>query len=130
MSRLIGYIALGGALGSVARFALGSYVQQRATTSLPVGTLAVNIVGSFTAGFLLSYALRSTSISPDARAFAVTGFCGGFTTFSAFSYETVALLQDGDYRRATMYVVLSLVLSMTAALAGVAAGSAVAAARH
>ena len=70
--RLLGFIALGGAVGSVARFLIGAFIQQRVTTPMPVGTLAVNIIGSLLVGFLLTYALASSSISPDVRALLTT----------------------------------------------------------
>lgn len=128
--RLLGFIALGGAVGSVARFLIGAFIQQRVTTPMPVGTLAVNIIGSLLVGFLLTYALASSSISPDVRALLTTGFCGGFTTFSTFSYETVALVQVGDLRRAFAYIALTVVCSLGAAFAGVYLGQRVIATRH
>ena len=115
---LIWYVALGSAVGGASRFALSSFIQQRAGT-FPLGTLIVNITGSLALGFLLRYALGSTSVSAETRALLTTGFCGGYTTFSTFSYETVALIQDGDYRRAAWYVVLSVVLSLIATFAGI-----------
>lgn len=117
-SRLVGVVALGGAAGSVARFLLGSLLQQRAGGSFPVGTLLVNITGSLALGFLLEYALATPAISREVRALLTTGFCGGYTTFSTFSYETAKLLEDGDYRRAALYVVLSVVVSLLGTFLG------------
>lgn len=116
--KLVWYVALGGAVGSAARFGLSALLQTRATTALPLGTLVVNITGSFLLGFLLRYALGSPIISPEIRALLTTGFCGGYTTFSTFSYETIALLEDGDWRRAGVYVLSSVVLSLAAAWLG------------
>jgi CrcB protein len=113
------YVAIGGAVGSVARLLLSGAIQQRAGTAFPAGTLVINVVGSLLLGFLLRYALGSTSVSPEARALLTTGFCGGFTTFSTFSYETVTLVEDGDWGRAGAYVALSVVLSLVACAAGV-----------
>jgi CrcB protein len=116
--RLVGLIGVGSGLGGIARFLLSSLMQQRTGTTFPVGTLVVNVTGSLLLGFLLRYALATPSISTEVRALLTTGFLGGYTTFSTFSYETVALVEAGDYRRASLYVVLSVL----GALAGVWAG--------
>jgi fluoride exporter len=116
---MIWFVALGGAVGSVVRFVLGSLVQERAGT-FPLGTLVVNVTGSLLLGALMEYALSTPAISRDMRALLTTGFCGGYTTFSTFSYETVRLAQEGDYRRAGLYVVLSVLGSLAAAFAGFA----------
>jgi CrcB protein len=116
------YVAVGSAVGGAARFALSSVIQQRAGT-FPVGTLVVNITGSLILGFLMRYALGSTSVSAETRALLTTGFCGGYTTFSTFSYETVTLVQGGDYRRAATYVLVSVVVSLMATFVGIAAAN-------
>ncbi len=120
--KLIWYIAAGGALGSVARFLLSGVIQRSAPVGFPAGTLIVNISGSLLLGLLMSYMLGSGVGSPAVRALLTTGFCGGFTTFSTFSYETVRLLEDGDWRRAALYMSLSLVCSLAAVWLGIAAG--------
>jgi CrcB protein len=125
---LLWYVAIGSAVGGASRFALSSFIQQRAGV-FPVGTLIVNITGSLALGFLLRYALGSTSVSAETRALLTTGFCGGYTTFSTFSYETVKLIEDGDYRRAATYVVASVVLSLVATFLGIIAASELLAAR-
>ena len=119
---LLWYVALGSAVGGASRFALSTFIQQRAGT-FPIGTLIVNITGSLLVGFFLRYALGSTSVSAEVRALLTTGFCGGYTTFSTFSYETIQLLHDGDYRRAGIYVVLSIALSLLATLLGIVAAT-------
>jgi CrcB protein len=119
---LVWYVAVGSAVGGAARFALSSVIQQRAGT-FPVGTLVVNITGSLILGFLMRYALGSTSVSAETRALLTTGFCGGYTTFSTFSYETVTLVQDGDYRRAATYVLVSVVVSLAATFIGIVAAN-------
>jgi CrcB protein len=113
------YIALGSAVGGVARFALTGIIQQRVMTPMPIGTLVVNLSGSLVLGFIMRYALGTASVTPEVRALLTTGFCGGFTTFSTFSYETVTLAEDGDYRRATLYVLASVGLSLLGTLGGV-----------
>jgi CrcB protein len=115
---LVWYVAFGSAVGGASRYALSSFIQQRAGT-FPAGTLIVNITGSLILGFLMRYALGSTSVSAETRALLTTGFCGGYTTFSTFSYETIALIQDGDYRRAATYVVASVALSLVATFLGI-----------
>ena len=116
---MVWYVALGSAIGGVARFLLGTLIQERAGGTFPTGTLLVNVTGSLLLGFLLRYALGSTAVSPETRALLTTGVCGGYTTFSTFSYETIALLEEGQHQRAALYIALSVVLSLAACLAGV-----------
>jgi CrcB protein len=118
--RLIWYVALGGAIGSVTRYLVGVAIQGRSGLDLPVGTLLVNVSGSLVLGFLLRYALATPAITPEIRALLTTGLCGGYTTFSTFSYETVALIEDGDWRRATVYVLLSVAGSILGVMLGMA----------
>jgi CrcB protein len=115
------YVAIGSAVGGVARFGLSSLIQQRAGPNFPVGTLVVNITGSFLLGLLLRYALTTDAISPDARALLTTGFCGGYTTFSTFTYETVVLFEEGGSPRAGLYILLSVAFSLIGAWLGIAA---------
>lgn len=115
------YIAAGGAVGSAARYLLGIAIQQRAGSGFPAGTLVINITGSFLLAFFLRSALASSAVTPEVRAFLTTGFCGGYTTFSTFSYDTVGLAQGGQYGRAAAYVALSVVVSIMAAFVGIAA---------
>lgn len=117
---LIWYIAVGSAMGGVSRYVIGAALQQRFGLTFPVGTLVVNITGSLLLGFILRFALGGTQISPETRIFLTTGFCGGYTTFSTFSYDTAAMIESGQFRRATIYVTLSVVLSVLATFAGFA----------
>ena len=116
------YVAVGSAVGGVARFALASLVQQRAGSNFPLGTLVVNISGSFVLGLVLRYALGTQAISPEVRALLTTGFCGGYTTFSTFTYDTMLLLEDGQTSRAGLYVLLSVALSLAGAWLGILGG--------
>lgn len=116
------YIALGSALGGIARYLLGGLVQRLAGGTFPVGTLLINITGSFLLGLLYRYAADSAAITPEMRAFLTIGLCGGYTTFSTFSYETVRLIEDGEAARALAYIGLSVVLSVGGAMLGIAAG--------
>jgi CrcB protein len=120
--KLLWYVAIGGAAGSVLRFALSSAIQRSAPVGFPAGTLVVNITGSLLLGLFMSYMLGSGVASPAIRALLTTGFCGGYTTFSTFSYEAITLLEDGDWRRALLYMALSLLCSLVAVWLGIVAG--------
>jgi len=88
----------------------------------PLGTLVVNVLGSFVLGFGLQ-AMEAFPVSAELRTMLTIGFLGAFTTFSTFSYETVGLIRDGDWTRATLYTGLSVVLSVAAVLVGIGAAS-------
>jgi fluoride exporter len=114
------YVAVGSALGGVSRYLLGGLIQRLLDTTFPAGTLLINISGSFLLGVILRYAIETPTLSPDIRALLTIGFCGGYTTFSTFSYETVALLEDGEWTRAGLYVGASVVLSLVGVFLGFA----------
>ena len=114
------YVAIGSALGGVGRYLLGGVIQRLAATTFPLGTLLINISGSFLLGLFIRYAMDVPTITPEIRAFLTIGVCGGYTTFSTFSYETVTLLEDGDWGRAALYVGASLLLSVVAVVLGFA----------
>jgi fluoride exporter len=111
------YIALGGAAGSLLRYSLGGAVQRSSASGFPIGTLFVNVSGCFIIGVLVRH-FMNMQLSPELRALLIVGFCGGFTTFSTFSAETLGLIEGGEYARATSYVVLSVGLCLIATLAG------------
>ncbi len=115
------WIAAGSALGGVARYLLGGAVQRWTPGTFPLGTLAVNVIGSVLLGFILRYALETPAVSAEVRAFLTVGFCGGFTTFSTFSYESATLLERGEWTRLGLYVSLSLALTVAGTLLGAAA---------
>ena len=121
MIRVALYVALGSAVGGVARFLLGAFIQQKAGAEFPLGTLVINITGSLVLGFLLRYATASPAFTPEIRGLLATGFCGGYTTFSTFSFETATLIEDGRYQRAALYVALSVVVSILGTFTGFAA---------
>ena len=113
------YIALGGVVGTLARYLLQGWVQQRSGLStFPVGTLAINLTGSFILGLVIRLATGSTLISPDTRAGLTIGFCGAFTTMSTFSYETMKLLNDGEYWFAGLYMGGTVIGCLGAVIAG------------
>jgi len=114
------YVAIGSALGGVSRYLVGGLIQRLLETTFPAGTLLVNVSGSLLLGAILRYALETPTLSPEVRAFLTIGFCGGYTTFSTFSYETVALLRDGEWTRAGLYVAASVLLSLAGTFIGFA----------
>lgn len=116
------WVALGGALGSVLRWGLSGAVQRWSGGTFPWGTFVVNAVGSLAIGVLAALALERALVPPAARLFLIVGVLGGFTTFSAFSYETVALLRDGQWLTAGAYAGGSVVAGVAAALGGFALG--------
>ena len=116
--RLIGYVALGGAIGSVARFGLGAMLQSREAGAFPWGTFVINITGALLLGFLMRVAMGSTDFSPAMRAFLTVGFCGGYTTFSTYSYETAILIESGHVGRAAIYALASALLALAGTFGG------------
>lgn len=118
---MLWYIAIGSAIGGVSRYLLGGLVQRLAGGTFPTGTLLINVTGSFLLGAILRYGVETTTLTPEVRALLTIGICGGYTTFSTFSYEAVALLEDGEWTRAALYVTLSVGLSLLATFLGFAA---------
>jgi CrcB protein len=127
---MIWSVALGGAVGSVSRLLLAGFLQRHSGTSFPVWTLVVNVSGSILLGFLMRYLVDGVPVSVDVRAMLTTGFCGGYTTFSTFSYETVALFEQGDWRRGSAYVLASVTLSLAGTLLGIRLARALIAMAH
>ena len=117
------YIALGGIAGTLSRYGLEGWIQSRSATGFPLGTLIVNITGSLLLGFILRIATGTTLITPDVRTGLTIGFCGAFTTMSTFSYESVALLNDGDYLRAALYMSVTILGCVAAVMSGAALGN-------
>lgn len=89
-------VAVGGLVGSLLRYFLAGVVQQIGDFDFPAGTLAINILGSLLIGFIMTLSLDRGLIDAELRILLTTGFCGGFTTMSTFSYETIALLRNGE----------------------------------
>jgi CrcB protein len=108
-------VAVGGAAGSVARYGVATIVQRHARTGFPTATFVVNVAGSFALGLLLAMLTAATPVAVGARLLLATGFCGGFTTFSAFAYETVVLARDGRSRTAAVYVVTTVLSTVVSA---------------
>jgi len=114
------WVALGGALGSVGRFWLNNVVTARAGDGFPWGTLLINVLGSFAIGFFAT--LPATS--DTAKKFLMAGVCGGFTTFSAFSLQTLELTQRGEWLRAGGNILGSVALCLVAVWLGWMIGTA------
>ena len=120
------YVAIGSAGGGLARFVLGGWIQRRfdgwvpraGAFPFPVGTLLVNVTGSFILGLLVVVLGRRGEDADAMRLLMAVGFCGGYTTFSTFSYETAALLKDGEWTRAGFYVAASVLLSIAGMFLG------------
>ena len=116
---LIALLVLGGAIGAPARYLLDGFVQKRARGVFPWGTFAVNVTGSFALGVVTGAALYH-GLGPLPKAALGTGFCGAYTTFSTFSYETVRLIEDGSVLAAALNTVVSVVVGLAAAACGIA----------
>jgi CrcB protein len=129
MDDLLAYlwVALGGALGSVARFALGNAMVLLTGPGFPYGTLLINVVGSFVISFFGALTAMDARwpLSFEARAFVTVGVCGGFTTFSSFSLQTVDLIKHGATGRAVIYASASIILCLFACALGYLAANAV-----
>jgi len=110
-------IGMGGFLGAISRFLIASYVQHASGSLFPVGTLSVNVLGSFIIGFAAMFFAQV--VEPEYKAFVVTGFLGALTTFSTFSWENVTMLQDGDYTKVALNIFLNVVLTLSATLLAV-----------
>jgi len=111
-------IAIGGALGSVARYATVRGIDEKLNAVFPYGTLTVNLVGSFLIGFFYTLALRKAGLTEHWRLFLGAGFCGGFTTFSAFAWENFTLIQQKLTGTAFLYTSLSLAAGLLALIVG------------
>jgi CrcB protein len=113
-------VAAGGAIGSMARYQIGAWVLARTESwAFPLGTFIVNVLGCLIAGVLIGVAEYKNFLTLEVRLLVFTGFLGGFTTFSAFGVETVALIERGAYGVAAGYVVSSVVIGIGALFAAV-----------
>ena len=110
-------IFVGGGLGSLCRYALAAAVSTRAHLAFPIGTLVVNILGCIIIG-IVARQLMNMQTDVMARAAIITGFCGGFTTFSTFSYETVGLISGGEWAKAALYVGASVIACVAGTVIG------------
>lgn len=111
-------VFLGGGIGSSLRYWIGQYLNNTKYI-IPYGTFLVNFTGSLLIGLILGIAIKNSSFSNNTVLFIATGFCGGFTTFSAFAYENFTFLKSGDFATFALYTLASLVLSIAAIFLGI-----------
>ena len=121
------WVAIGGALGSVSRFWLNGIISAKFSETFPFGTLVINVTGSFVIGIIAALAIPEGRMDSQSRAFAtqflMIGICGGYTTFSSFSLQTLNLLREREWLYAGGNVILSVVLCMIAVWLGWLLGS-------
>jgi CrcB protein len=116
--RIILSIGIGSCLGGLARYFLSTFIQNKFLSTFPFGTMAVNIIGCFLIGIIFGLSERG-NFSMEWRLFLVTGFLGGFTTFSSFSNETIGLLRDGQMSQAFIYILCSVAVGLLATFTGI-----------
>jgi len=119
MERNLLLVGIGGFVGSIARYLVAVVFASQVPSVFPFASLTVNIVGCFVIGVLFALSDRGNFLSPEWRILLTTGFCGGFTTFSTFSYESLRLMQDGEYLYLGAYVLLSVVIGLAATYFGI-----------
>jgi CrcB protein len=113
------WIALFGAIGTLARYGMQTAVQFRTAATFPYGTLIVNLSGCFLLGLIGQYTLNRTVIPLEWRTAIAVGFFGGYTTFSSFGWETAKMLEEGAYARAFSYVSASVIAGLLLSIAGI-----------
>jgi CrcB protein len=119
-------VAIGGAVGSVLRFWVGTHVSSRLTTRFLAGTFIINMTACFLIGFVITLLAEKTSWSPNWRYLIPIGFIGGYSTFSTFEYETFRVFQEGELLIAGLNVVLSVVVGFLSVWLGVVTGRTIA----
>ncbi len=111
-------VGIGGALGSICRYLAQIYIGRFTTLTFPVGTLVVNLTGCLLIGILFGLSSRWACMTMEWRLFLITGICGGYTTFSTFSLESMTLLRQGNYAYFFMYVLGSVIIGILLTIAG------------
>jgi fluoride exporter len=114
------FVGIGGGIGSIFRYTLSLFIGRHVPLVFPLGTFIVNISGCFLIGLFYSIANKYTGFNPEWRLFLITGICGGYTTFSTFSYDGLLLLKQGVSFSFVLYVIGSVVLGLFATIAGAA----------
>lgn len=118
MTRAIILVGIGGGIGSIFRYLTSVYAAKYFQTAFPLGTFAVNIIGCLIVGLLLGLFERQQLTNPDLKFLFITGFCGGYTTFSAFASENINLFQSGRSLTAFLYIAASVIVSLFAVWTG------------
>lgn len=116
--KLLFAIGIGGFFGSVSRFLLINFVIQHTKATFPLGTLIVNVLGSFVLGIIMTLSQESSFLSPQTRVIAGAGFLGAFTTFSTFSYENYELMMKGSWGLFAGNILVSIVICLVAVVLG------------
>jgi CrcB protein len=116
------FIAIGGAIGAIARFAVGSYVGNRMGTRFPYGTMLINLTGSFVIGVVMTIIAERATINRNVIYLVPIGFIGAYTTFSTFEFETLRLVQDGQALAALSNVFLSVLAGFAMVWLGMVVG--------
>jgi len=116
--KIIALIGIGSFIGGVFRYLLSQSVQSKFLSAYPFGTLTVNIIGCLAIGIVFGLS-EKFNFSPEWRLFLATGICGGFTTFSTFSFETMAMLRDGQYLYSFLYIGSSVFVGLIAVYLGI-----------
>lgn len=120
MIKQILLVGLGGGIGSILRFTTSVLVAKYFSSTYPLSTFIVNLIGCFLIGLLLGALDQSTQTSQNSNLLLITGFCGGFTTFSAFATDNITLLQHNNYGTALLYIALSVLFGLFAVWLGLA----------
>ena len=118
-------VAVGGGIGALARYWLSTWILGLTGAGFPWGTFAVNVIGSFIIGLVMVLSLDRNMISPEMRLLLTTGFCGGLTTFSTFSYETLVLMRSEQWLNAGLNTLANVLLCFLATCLGMLAARAV-----
>lgn len=113
-------IGMGGAIGSILRYSTGVFIAKQFPNTIPTGTLFVNIIGCLIIGLLIGFFDKYQLINNQWKLLLITGFCGGFTTFSSFAAENLNLINNGQVIQAILYIILSVLLGLFAVWAGLA----------
>jgi CrcB protein len=113
----LGLVFIGGGFGSVLRYIIGKWLNNT-ENGIPYGTFVANILGSLLIGIILGYAAKNEAISQNTTLLLATGFCGGFTTFSTFAYESHVFLKSGDFTTFAFYTIASFAIGFLAVFAG------------
>ena len=113
---IIFFVGIGGFFGAISRFLISTFVQKNTLSFFPIGTLSVNVLGSLIIGFLVMF--FEQIIAPEYKAVFITGFLGALTTFSTFSFETVAMIQSEEYSKAILNISLNVLFCLGATMVG------------
>ena len=112
-------IGAGSCIGGICRYLCQQFVQKHYPSSIPLGTLSVNVIGCFIIGIIYALADKGNILSPAMRLLLATGFCGGYTTFSSFAVENISLIRDGEFFYTGLYIALSVIIGFAAVYLGI-----------